>query len=559
MLTLRQLLDEIELFRQARVVAGKQGLDRAVQWPQIADTPGMTDWLQQDELLLTTAFALQEPGQQQRALVQALAHKGLAGMVVTVGRYFEHVPRTVCRAADELDFPVVELPWQVPLLELGKQISQTIIAEQQELLSKSLSIHQTLTQLVVEGAGLQALARALAHLIDRSVSIEDSDFTLLAYTHRGAVDEARNLSVRRMGSSAAMMQMLKERGVLADLQRSPRPMRLGPIPALGMTLERIVAPIVAGGVILGYVWVLADARSLTQLDFVAIEHAATVAALIITKERDLQRARERRYGDLLDDLLSSDLRITPTLQRKAAEVGLEADETYRIMVLSAPDAASPERGLLLGRLQRAAEAQTRAPLFTDRRGELVLVLREEHLQPVEQVLTMFWEQGMRITAGLGAAHEGIANLPRSYRQAREAATIHGRLDFGKPLLRFEELGLLHWLYHLGEDQYLENRYTLCVRTLADHDVSNKSELLHTLAVYLRCGGNASAAAKALFLHRSTLLYRLEKCARLCDLDLASAEERMNLYAAVLAWQLREGVAGRSGERMMEREGPFATD
>ena len=196
MLTLRQLLETIDLLREAQVVAGKQGLDHTVQWPQIADTPGMTDWLQADELLLTTAFALQEPAAQQRALVTTLAQKGLAGMIVAVGRYFDHVPQSMRATAHALSFPIIEIPWQVPLLEVGKQISQQIIAQQQELLAKSLSIHQTLTQLVVEGADLEALAPALAHLLDRSVTIEDPDLVLLAHAQRGQEDRSEE---RRVG------------------------------------------------------------------------------------------------------------------------------------------------------------------------------------------------------------------------------------------------------------------------------------------------------------------------------------------------------------------------
>ena len=538
MLTLRQLLKTIPLFQDARVVAGGQGLERRVQWSQIADTPGLSEWLQPGELLLTTAFALQEPEASQRALVTALANKGVVGMVVTVGRYFDHVPEAMRSPAQALDFPIIELPWQVSLLELSKRISQKIIAQQQELLSKSLSIHQTLTQLVVEGAGLEAVAHALAHLLDRAVAIEDERLMLLAHAARGEQDEARRLSIRRLGSSPQMVRLLEEKGVLADLQRSPRSRRLGPVPELGMTLERIIAPITSGGQVLGYVWVVADARSLTQLDFVAIEHAATVAALVITKERDLRRAREQRRGDLLEDLLSPDLRLTPALRRRATAMGIAPDQRYRALTLLATTA--PEESLNQAErwlLQALGEPSERLPRMR-KLDELTVILAEDAVPLAEQALAALAADGVKINAGLGDVCHGLAELHCSYRQARESAAIHAGLGLDAPFLAFQDLGLFHWLYHLDDERLEENRYLNDIRALAVHDAEHKGDLLHTLEIYLDLGANASATAKALFLHRSTLLYRLERCQQLCQANLTSPSERLHLHVALKAWRLR---------------------
>ena len=62
------------------------------------------------------------------------------------------------------------------------------------------------------------------------------------------------------------------------------PLHIDPIPDLGMTMERIVAPIIVAHEIYGYIWIIAGDRPLTALDELAIEHAATVAALILFPE-----------------------------------------------------------------------------------------------------------------------------------------------------------------------------------------------------------------------------------------------------------------------------------
>jgi len=536
-LPLRQILVQVEMLQSAQVVAGADGLDQLVQWPQIADIPGMSDWLRAGDLLLTTAFALQEPVTRQRSLIRTLSQKGVVGMMVAVGRYFDHVPPPIRTIADDLGFPLIELPWQVPLLEIAKQISQQIITQQQELLSQSLNIHQTLTQLVLQGANLDAVAQALAQLLGRSVTIEDANLVLLAYASDGPEDEARQLSIRQLRTPRPLVKRLQESGILADLQRSPRPMRVSAKLAEEITMERIVAPVVAGGEVLGYVWVIIGQRPPIHLDFVAIEHAATVAALIIAKERAVQQATERRYDDLLDRLLDGKTDLTSAIVAEAQRLGLDLQRSYCVLLVSgstlSPESLARVESFLRQTLRRGGHSW-----LSRKRGDLVVVLDTEDIPLAREALARLQSEEDGIAAGLGNRYPSLSDLYRSYREAREAANIHASLQLQTPLTSFQKLGLLHWLYRLPEEHWSENPYFAQIQALAEYDAQHRSELLHTLETYLDCGANASAASQTLFLHRSTLLYRLQKCQTVCQVNLSSAWERLNLHVAIKAWRLR---------------------
>src|SRR5262249_8513395 len=109
MLTVRQILD-MNIFAGSSLVAGAGGLDREVRWAHPVDIPHASEWVRSGELLLTTFFGLRDNEEAQRQLCADLAAKGLAGMAVAVGQYLDHVPDAVRQAADEADFPVIELP-----------------------------------------------------------------------------------------------------------------------------------------------------------------------------------------------------------------------------------------------------------------------------------------------------------------------------------------------------------------------------------------------------------------------------------------------------------------
>jgi purine catabolism regulator len=58
------------------------------------------------------------------------------------------------------------------------------------------------------------------------------------------------------------------------------------------------------------------------------------------------------------------------------------------------------------------------------------------------------------------------------------------------------------------------------------------ELLRTLETYFRHNGNISQAADALFIHRNTLIYRMERIAEITGLDLDNTETRLALQLAL---------------------------
>jgi purine catabolism regulator len=77
-------------------------------------------------------------------------------------------------------------------------------------------------------------------------------------------------------------------------------------------------------------------------------------------------------------------------------------------------------------------------------------------------------------------------------------------------------------------------FRVLVEPLYAHDLERRSDLVRTLRVYLASGANASEAADRLFLHRNSLLYRLERVRKLTGLDLKDPRARLALQLGLLA-------------------------
>ncbi|MEK7216140.1 MAG: helix-turn-helix domain-containing protein [Chloroflexota bacterium] len=68
--------------------------------------------------------------------------------------------------------------------------------------------------------------------------------------------------------------------------------------------------------------------------------------------------------------------------------------------------------------------------------------------------------------------------------------------------------------------------------LVAYDRAHNADLFRTLQVYFRCGGNAVEAAEQLFLHRNSLLYRLQRIETLLGIDLKDPHDRLTANLAV---------------------------
>lgn len=80
-----------------------------------------------------------------------------------------------------------------------------------------------------------------------------------------------------------------------------------------------------------------------------------------------------------------------------------------------------------------------------------------------------------------------------------------------------------------------------VLPLVNYDRERGSDLIRTLSVYFEAGANASEAADRLFLHRNSLLYRLERIRTLTGLDLRKPEPMLVLQLGLLALRRGEHV------------------
>jgi purine catabolism regulator len=532
MLTVADAL-QLQEFGGARVVAGAGGLHHPVAWVHIASGPDAPQWVHGGELVLTTARNLPADPGEQRQYVQAMADKGVAALAVTIGRHLNHAPDHLREAADQNNLPLIEISYQAPFIDIAKATNERIAQENMAMVERALTIHRVLTQLVLDGGDLKQLAGKLAGLIGQSISIENHRFEILASANIAEVDEARRYTLSEGRTNPRLVNALEERGILDQIRSTLRPVFIAPLPDVGLELERILAPIVVHGDIYGYVWIIANDRPLNDLDHLAIESGATIAALMMLHQEAIQSAEASLKGSLLSQLIQGEAGREAVLTDQALRYGLDLAKPFVMLLVESADRGPQRLNQLYRRINQQAAQQGWPVVVGQFAGQVVVLAQASlHLRPLVEYIHA--QEDSRI--GVSAQHQGAAKVGLAHQECRDVLHITRRLHDERSTVYFDHLGYLHALYRAGAESLSTNPYVPRLRRLLSEQ---QADLFHTLETYLDAGGNGEQTRKTLLVHRSTLNYRLDRISSIADVDLTDPTTRTNLQVALKLMRLFE--------------------
>jgi len=529
-LTLKELIADTD----TRLLAGESGLDLPIRWVHMSELLDPTPWLSGGEVLLTTGMQLDTP-RRQRDFVALLADHQLAGLGFGIGFGHEQVPEALVQAACKLEFPVFQVPYEVPFIAITEAAFSKLVNEQYAVLRRALSAQERLERVVLSERGLEALAATLAALIGASVYVYDGRGELLV----------QHGFRRRLGEA--------ERSCVGDAVQDHIARReyVQFMPALDDPSRALAIPVAAeagigDGASTPEAWLVAvkDDAPLSDFDRLALRQAVTIVALELLRERVAGDTERRLAGDVLAGLLAGEL-SGADLQRRLEPFGLAGT----VSALALP---KPPEGAGNGHLAKAqaAEAALAAALRAEATPALVATngqvmalipgMEEEELfalaQRVAQRVTSELP-GEDVRVGVGRAVAG-GDARRSYHEARctlEALALG--LGAGARIATYRDLGSFQLLLSLQDDEALKLFCDSILGPIEQSEGYYGGELMRSLEAFIEANGQWERAAKRLFCHRHTLRYRIKRVEELTGRDLSSARDRIEFWLALRGREL----------------------
>ncbi len=568
--------------RRARLVAGREGLDRRIDWVRVMETPEIVARMGPHELLLTQAYAMRGDPEAPARLVADLDAIESAGLVVTLGRYLDALPGDMVAAADRHRLPLFTLAGEdVSRTELMEPLLERIMFAEHWRLKRSIEIHRRFTDLVLDGKGIVEICGTLAEIAGAPVTIEDATFHLLAHSGEPTDDPHRMETITGHGSPRGAIFDPRFQQWLREVDRRRGPTLIPALPHLGMRRERILAPVLAGRQALGYISLLGpvDPGS-EELAMMAIEQAALVVAIALTKERDLAEVEGRVRGEYLDELLRGTYGDLATAQRRARHLGYPLQGAHVLLVCDidnfrdylnrqqlgeeaiqalkreflrqVSDAVGATHGRSLS-LLTSDSVVALVPLGADRgaqsQGARIGVRVQEAVGA--------WSPGFSISIAFSDLVEVPVGVAAAYREVRGVLDTLARFGTRGRVVGVADLGLTALLAGIP-DRRLEAFRSRHLHALEQHDADHGTHLVETLRAYLE-SGEQQAAARRLDIHPNTLRYRLDRVRAIAGVDLDDRETRLNLSVALQVRSLLQPGSSLYVDYEDSRQGLGATD
>jgi PucR family transcriptional regulator, purine catabolism regulatory protein len=538
-------------FAGAKLVAGAEGLDRAVEWVRSMETPEILP--RAGDLMFTTGFPIKDDREAQIRLVARIADSGGAGLVVRPHPYLRKLPPEMITEADRLNVPLFTVGADVQFIQLMTPLLERIINAEHWRLKRSIEIHRRFTELVLDGKGVKEICATLAELLESAVTIEDASFHLLAHAG-GAGDPHRKETIQRQGTPQRVLFDPQIQRMLREIEAKRGPVKVPAFPHVGMSRERLIAPILAANQVLGYISVLDHPPHNEELAFMAIEQAALVLALAVAKERELSEVEGRVRGEFLEDLLHGTYGEEAAAQRRARHLGYPLHGSHIVMLVDIDDfrgfigsrqvsedaiqalkreflrrvtgvvRAGYPRALVLGRSDSIASllpVGTEPGDYQARGHALGLQIRQTVAD---------WKPGFTVSVGFSGPAEAPAGLSAAQREVISVMDSLARFKRWGQVVAVPELGLTGLLAAVT-DERLVDYIRRHLGPLVEHDAARKGSLVPTLRAFLETG-EQQEAAKRLRVHPNTLRYRLDRIREISGVDLEDPETRLNMAVAL---------------------------
>ncbi|MBF4501882.1 helix-turn-helix domain-containing protein [Savagea sp. SN6] len=400
--------------------------------------------------------------------------------------------------------------------------------EQKERLKKILYYQQKLVKETIANDDFESITQMVFDIYRRPVLVFDRFFRIL--------------------SSHGLEEEEELHRIIEQLKTTPMARNVFQVHLKGGQIFSIW-PIHGVRDLLGYLAIGVNEQLFDEFDLVTVEIATNISSIQFIKKKLAFDTNEQMKDTFLAKLFTNPLEEKEHLIQYASLFQWDIFSTHRVVdvaITLSTETHSDLRTVQAEKIYIWEQLNTELSRYYP--NMLMSAYNDQYLFiiPTEyEEHSSFWEilhkrcmkivenlkKDIIIHFGIGKVVQDISEYMLSYHQATEALNVLMTRFVTKPYIFFEKLGSYTVLHHL--DQRMSEMFVNeQLRNVFEPQDEKTNELWKTLKAFLMNNGNVKGTAEQLYIHRSTIIYRLNKIEELLDKDLNDADVRFDLMMAI---------------------------
>jgi len=533
---------KLPIFNGATIAAGENGISREVNTVNMMDAPDIIHYLKEHDLLVTTAFHFKDDLESLLCLIVEMNKQGCAALGIKTKRFIDNIPEKAIALANELEFPLIELPVQTSLGDIVNQSLSYILDIRTNELHQAMQAHQQFTNDVMSGQGIEKILKSLSSLINFPV--------VLLNHHLRPID--------KLVKKITFLESLEKMVIRGYSFHWPKTM-MSSFSLLTETRDTITLfPVYTHKKQFSYLAIIGFIPSSDRSTILTIEQATNVIAFELMKKNALNQHSRRIRNEFFTKFINQTFSTNEEIISRGLEFGLQNEQRYLCIVgdIDIQDKSTQvlqfqsEQELIYETIEAEIKSfEQTIHMFTIDRSYILLAELERNWKTVEasflhlletiqlKISTHFRQS---ISFGISNYAEQLLHIPVSYKEALDALYYGNMLGKKQFIEVYQPKEVPEILRMLPYDQ-LKKFYVDTFQAFANEPKKDHEELLKTLSVYLETHCQLSETAKRLYIHRNTVIYRLEKCEEIIGRSIKDPEETLRLRLGFRIKALLQGI------------------
>lgn len=531
----------LEGMKDSIVLAGHRGLNRNVQYVNISDTPDVIKFLDKNHLLLTTGYPFKDEPHKMYDLIEKMHAKDCAGLVIKMDRFLGELPTEVKLLADELAFPIIDLPATHTLGELSRHILNYLNDHEAEQLYYALHIQKEFSDMMFKGYSLPRLIEQLSHFLSRPTLLLNHRGETIARSHNFRLDSLKQVEEEVREIVKADLKMARE-GM--DIVVPSKPGQVST--TFPVQTKRAYNSML----------VIIDAATLPYpTSQMAIEQASNVISFTIIKEQAIEENTRLLKNNFFADLIEKRLRSEDEIISRSGYYGL-APNMNTVCIACVIDIPYNEyepmhfydkkvgelHNIIYDQLEdELVISDMQGQLFTKEKYFVMLIQFQAYTEREVNRITAFIEQAQKniqtqseftVSFGVSNPSRSLKDIPIAYQEADEAITSGYNVNMTS-FINFYKMKEIEELLSAIPKKDLKALYESTLQTLAYPETKDDVELVQTIETYLDCQCEIAETSRKLFIHRNTVKYRIDKAEEMLELSFRDPADSLRMRVALV--------------------------
>ena len=538
-----------EELKDAKILGGKEGLDRQIKGVTIIEAPDIVKFINGGEVLLTGLYAFRSCSVEEfQKYINELTKKSVSALIMKRGRKVENADikiELLLEFANTHGIPVLEVPFEISFRDIMSRIMERLFNEEVTRLKYFKTTHDNFAALALSpdsgNRGADNILDVLAKLIHNPVAVFNQNLSCLAATEDAArvltiSEDARTFEPGIYSSYTYLRQEGEEPQCLIQVKMSFR--------------EKI------------YLVVTERNQALDVMDFIAAESAITALRFEFSRQYAVTELEKKFQNDIMHNILNGKIHSIGELQKNTTLLGVDINGSYRVIVFGMAN-ESMTKGDFKAKvkdtnvLSQAIVHYIKDAKIQNDLDKIVVIqavdkeqTQEEYRREIKKIVESVQEdvsmhnKHLKVKAGVGKVVDGIIHLPESFKEANEAfmfVDVAGELsEEGSPqAMLFSDLGIFKLLCQLEDPSMLLEYVPEGLQKLYNYKKPQRDDLIVTLKTYLDRNQNLSKTAQGLYVHYKTAAYRIEKITKITGIDFDNANEVLAVRIGLVVYKMIE--------------------